>query len=80
MDELTLGRLIGELQHRLAVLETEWRAAKKLLRKFWHYGKRGALIAAIYLLNLLAQTPSEVILMKIKWAFGLMANLLGLAL
>lgn len=40
MDSWTLGRLIGEIEHRLDALESEWRTIK-------YYGKRGLLLLSL---------------------------------
>ena len=40
MDSWTLGRLIGEIEHRLDALESEWRTIK-------YYGKRDLLLLSL---------------------------------
>ncbi len=77
MDTLSLGHLIASLEHRIGALEADWRRVKRFWRKFLHYGRRIALIVALYLANLIAHMEPAQIGSWIKWALGPMVGLLG---
>jgi hypothetical protein len=70
MDHFQFGRLIGEIEHRLEAIETEWRTIK-------HYGRRGIVLAALGTATALSHLNAQQVAMWLKSGLDLMRAFIG---
>ena len=70
MDTFHLGRLIGEIESRLLVIETEW----ELVRR---YGKRAILLLALAALNFVGHLDAQEVAALLKNSLSLAAQIFG---
>ena len=59
MDSWALGRLIGEIERRLDVLESEWRTIK-------YYGKRGLVLLSLATTTALSHMSAQQVAVFLK--------------